>query len=473
MSRDTFDLAAVKRRLAEADGGRLQPAGLGAVRIGHDALASLPEVVRGLLADRGSVGPVALLSDARPKLSARGELRYAVEELLSRCCSVAGVVVGDEATVVHADERTLDEVSAGCRGAACIVAAGSGTIADIGKAVAARLGAAYVIVQTANSVNGFADDRSVLLVSGVKRTTQTTWADALLIDTDVLVGAPTRMNISGFADLIATFTAPADWYLANVLKMDHFYSPTAVALARDRGAGLLEAAPRVPEADPAALEYVAATLVLSGLSMGVAGTTAPGSGMEHTVGHLIDMAAMSAGRDNDLHGIQVGVASICSAVLWQHVLAALADGGLRRVRVAAADEARARVIDAFTGLDPSGAMARECWSDYERKLARWTTAQGHLDAVADEWADHDRVLRGLLATPRDLVAALGSAGAPLRFSELEPAVDRDTVRWALASCHLMRDRFSVADLAWSLGLWDDRHVDDLIAETEAIVSGAA
>jgi len=160
-------------------------------------------------------------------------------------------------------------------------------------------------------------------------------------------------------------------------------------------------------------------------------------------------------------------------VLWQHVLAELADGGLRRARVAAPDEARARVVDAFTGLDPTGAMAEECWSDYERKLARWTAVQGHVDVVADEWAEHDRALRGLLAEPRDLVAALRSAGAPLRFSELEPAVDRDTVRWALASCHLMRERFSVADLAWSLGLWDERHVDDLLAETEAIISGTA
>ena len=473
MSPERFDLATVKRGLAGADGGRLQPAGLRDVLIGRDALASLPDVVAAVLAARGTSGPVALVSDARPKHSARGELRNASEELLSGRFSLHTVVAGDESAVVHADERTLAAVSDGCRGAACIVAVGSGTVADIGKAVAAELGAGYVVVQTANSVNGYADDRSVLLVSGVKRTTQTTWADALVIDTDVLVGAPSRMNISGFADLIATFTAPADWYLANVLQMDHFYSPTVVALARDRGAGLLEAAPRVPDADPAALEYVAATLTLSGLSMGVAATTAPGSGMEHTVGHLIDMAAMSAGRDSDLHGIQVGVSSICSAVLWQHVLEALADGGLRRVRVATPEEARARVVAAFSALDATGAMAEECWSDYERKLARWAAAQAQVGALADDWAVHERALRGLLAEPRELVEALRRAGAPLRFSELEPAVDRDLVRWALASCHLMRDRFSVADLAWSLGLWDQDHVDDLITETEAIIAGTA
>ena len=49
---------------------------------------------------------------------------------------------------------------------------------------------------------------------------------------DVLVDAPVAMTASGFADLIAMFTAPADWYLANLLGMDDSYSPTVVALAR-------------------------------------------------------------------------------------------------------------------------------------------------------------------------------------------------------------------------------------------------
>jgi len=471
MNAGGFDFATVASRLASD--GDLRPIGLKKVLLGDGVLMSLADVMRSQLSVPDGEATIALLSDSRPKKYRDRDVGQVAGEVLRQRYSVRTVVMGDGSTEVHADEETIASVTERSRGALGLVAVGSGTVADIGKAVAAALGVPYAIVQTANSVNGFADDRSVLLVSGVKRTTATTWADALVIDTDVLVDAPARLNVSGFADLIATFTAPADWYLANVLGMDDFYSPSVVALARDRGAGLLRAAPRMAAGDPVALEYVAATLTLSGLSMGVAGTTAPCSGMEHTVAHLIEMAAMAAGSESDLHGIKVGVASVCAALLWQRVLVALADGGLRRLRVAAPDDARARVLAAFAGLDPSGATAAECWHDYERKLARWTAAQSRLAELAADWPRHEAVLRDLLVEPAELVAALRSAGAPLRFSELEPAVDAGTARWALASCHLMRERFSVADLAWSLGIWDEDHAAAVLAETEALIVGSA
>ena len=468
-----FDLSAVRERLAaapERDG--LRPLGLSAVALGAGALTGLAAVVAGLPAGPRAGDEVAVLSDATPKRYHGGDLLAHVHGLLSGAFGVRPVPVGG-AGAVHADEPTVAAAVAASAGAAGVVAVGSGTVADIGKAVALAHRLPYAIVQTATSVNGFADDRSVLLVSGVKRTTATTWADAIVIDIDVLVEAPARLNVSGFADLIATFTAPADWYLAGVLGMDDFYSPTVVALARDRGADLLAAAPRVRGADPAALDEVAATLTLSGLSMGVAGTTAPCSGMEHTVGHLIEMAATADGREADLHGIQVGVASLCSALLWRHVLAALAEGGLRRLHVAAPDEAKERVVAAFAALDPSGATAAECWRDYERKLARWAAASARAAELDRDWPRHERALRGLLAEPETLVEALRSAGAPLRFADLEPAVEPGTARWALASCHLMRERFSVADLAWSLGIWDEEHAGDLLAEAETLIGRTA
>ena len=102
--------------------------------------------------------------------------------------------------------------------------------------------------------------------------------------------APPSLNRAGLGDLMATFTAPADWLLASFVGQDASYSAAIVALARSHVDALLEAAPGVRAGDPAALETLAATLTLSGISMGVAGRTSPGSGMEHTVSHLLEMA---------------------------------------------------------------------------------------------------------------------------------------------------------------------------------------
>ena len=464
-----FDLDALRRRLAAApDAAALRPLGLGTVAFGAGALDRLPDVVTDLIAARAAVGPVAVLSDRTPKRYRSGELLVTVTDALSARHVVRPVVVGLPGRAVHADEETVAAAGRAAAGAACLVAVGSGTVTDIGKAVAAAHGLPYAVVQTAGSVNGFADDRSVLLVSGVKRTTPTAWADALLLDTDVLVDAPPELNVSGFADLIATFTAPADWYLAALLGMDDVYLPTVVALAREQGGALLAAAPLVPRADRGALEQVAATLTLSGISMGIAGTTAPCSGMEHAVGHLLEMATLQAGGEPALHGVQVGVSSVVAALLWRRVLDELADDGLARVRPPDPDDVEAQVRAAFLAVDSSGAMGEECWRDVRRKLARWAGAGEHIARAARDWAVHDRALRELLAAPDALVTALRSATAPARFDELRPPVAAPDVRWALASCHLMRERFSVADMAFLLGIWDEECVAGLLSEAESL-----
>jgi Glycerol dehydrogenase and related enzymes len=250
--------------------------------------------------------------------------------------------------------------------------------------------------------------------------------------------------------------------------MDDSYSPTVVALAREQGPALLAAAPFVPNADRTALGQVATTLTLSGISMGIAGTTAPCSGMEHSVSHLLDMATVQAGNEAALHGAQVGASSIVAALLWHRVLDELADGGLSRVQVPDPAEAEAGVRAAFLAIDPSGNMAEECWRDYERKLARWARARERIELAAQQWPSHDRALRDLLSEPQALVAALRSAGAPVQFSEVTPLVDEDAARWAVASCHLMRDRFSVADMACFLGIWDDSCVDAVLTDAAAL-----
>ena len=333
---------------------------------------------------------------------------------------------------------------------------GSGTLADIGKAVSARLGGLmHVVVQTATSVNGFADDQSVLVFDGVKRTTPTRWPDALIADADVLAGAPVALNVAGVGDLVAMYTAPADWRLAHILGMADTYSAAAVSLARSHGAEVLELAPRLVDADPRALTSIAGILALAGISMGVAHTTAPASGMEHTVSHLIEMAMNRRGQDSAYHGAQVGVCTVVAAALWARVR-----GRATRLRFPTDEEMEERVHDAFGSVDPSGAMARECWRDYARKLRRWRARRPELEAI--DWREVDGEVEPLLGEPSDLARSLAAAGAPVRFSQLDPPVPPELVRWALANCHLMRQRFTVADLAFFSGTWEPEDVDHLL-----------
>jgi glycerol-1-phosphate dehydrogenase [NAD(P)+] len=388
------------------------------------------------------------------------ELKEAIEELLRAAgLAVRRVTVGDAEARVSVDAATLDAAADGCRGAGLLVSIGSGGVTDVGKAVSARTdGLAHVVVQTAGSVNGFADDQSVLLVDGVKRTTATRWPDRLVIDTDVLALAPPQLNRAGLGDLLATYTAPADWFLASVVGQDASYSPAVVALTRAHVDSALDAAEGIGGGDPDAIETLAAALTLSGISMGVAGRTSPGSGMEHTVSHLIEMAEHDGTAA--LHGAKVGALTVLAALLWARVREAANAGRLTALRFPSAEELERRVQDAFEPLDPSGRMAAECWQDYARKLARWHEAAETLRSLPERWSFADAYLDELLAPPERLVDALRAAGAPVRLSEL--GVDAATARWALANCHLMRDRFTVADLAFLMGLWEADDVERLL-----------
>lgn len=467
-----FDLAALKRRLAEApDGAGLRPIGLQDVHVGAGALESLPDVVASLVPSGEHHGPVAVLSDLTPKRYCSGELLEYATKAIASAAGVRGVFVGTAGHNVHADEATIARATEDTEGASCIVAVGSGTVADVGKVLAASHHVPYVIVQTADSVNGFADDRSVLLINGVKRTVPSTWANVLVADTDVLVDAPVEMNASGLADLIAMFTAPADWYLANLLGMDDSYSPTVVALAREQGPALLQAARRIPGADSVALGQIAATLTLSGISMGIAGTTAPCSGMEHAVSHLLEMAAVKAGDEAALHGLQVGASSVVAALVWQRVLDEISNGGLERLSEPDPVASEMAVRAAFLAVDPSGEMAAECWHEHEAKLVRWSRSAERIALAAAQWPLHEEALRHLLVSPAEIVDALGGAGAPVSFADLTPSVPGEAARWAVANCNLMRERFSVADLASFLGIWNEELVDSLLQEASTL--GAA
>ena len=144
---DLFDLEALRRRLATApEAARLERLGLQTVVLGDDALAALPRIVTELVATRGLRGPVAILSDTTPKRYRATDLLGFVTEILAARSAVRSVTLGAAGHLVHADEETLAGALSDCEGAACLVAVGSGTVADIGKVVAAAQGMGYVVV---------------------------------------------------------------------------------------------------------------------------------------------------------------------------------------------------------------------------------------------------------------------------------------------------------------------------------------
>ncbi len=195
--------------------------------------------------------------------------------------------------------------------------------------------------------------------------------------------------------------------------------------------------------------------------------------MEHAISHLLEMAAGARGEPGSLHGTQVGVASIVAAATWQRVRQRIAAGGLDRpVPLPDPDQARGQIQRAFSGLDPSGAMAAECFAGYAVKLRRLAAGPDPLAGLRAGWQQHDATIGDLLASPAQIGAALTAAGLPVTFAGLAGPVSDDTARWAVAACALQRQRVGVADLAMLLGAWQDEDIDAVLA-TAGVGGGAS
>jgi glycerol-1-phosphate dehydrogenase [NAD(P)+] len=195
----------------------------------------------------------------------------------------------------------------------------------------------------------------------------------------------------------------------------------------------------------------------SGIAMGVAGRTAPLSGTEHTVSHLLDMSAGSRRAPTGLHGAQVGVAAVAVATAWDQLLDEL-DPERLLARDHHPDTLQRRIQAAFTTIDPTGAMVDECWREVRQKAERFARLGPRLRQFVAEWDSHRRELRQLLGSPETIRQVLKSGGAPSTFEDLDPTVDVATARWALWNGHLQRDRFLMADLAWFAGAWSEEVV---------------
>ncbi len=467
---DPADLDAVRAALAAADPERrLAPVGLRRVSIGPDTLPGLPALVAEM-----ARGPrIVLVMDRTPMRRGGRDLKPDVARLLGERFAVEVAVIGADRAEIHGDERDLEDVRAAVDGAGCVVALGSGTITDLCKEGTRKAGhLPLVVVQTAASVNAFSDDMAVLVKSGTKRTTASRWVDALLIDLQILADAPVPMTLAGLGDLMAVWTAPADWYLASLVGMDPSYHQAPVTMVQAPARALLAAAAGLVGRRLDALDRLARVLTLSGFTMGVAGKTAPISGTEHLISHLIDMDAMQRGRPGVLHGAQVAAAAILAAAAWQIFLDEMdpRDADLNRA-FPAAEDLEPVVRGAFVTIDPEGRIGEECWSDCRQKLQRWHAARPQVESFVRDWPVHRAALAAMTTPPGEIAAALRAAGAAARFSELDPPVPPEVVRWALRHCHLMRNRCTLADLLFFLGQWDAGFVERLLESARAAGGG--
>lgn len=439
----------------------------GAVEGICDAVASLTEGKKVLLV----TGPV----DFRD--SADRSVKQRVYELLKTKYEVEWFVVREpDDSIVHCTPENAAAVAEHFAGVDCVVGIGGGTICDLCKYSTYTANHEHplplIIVQSALSVNAFSDNSSVMLFSGVKRTVHSRYPDILIIDLDIVEAAPAEMNVSGYGDLIATWTAPVDWYLGSVLGMASGFHTAPSDMIRTQCEELLENSAKLADGDGKVLYDLANVLTLSGLSMGLADQSSPASGSEHVMSHLIDMASKVRHTGICYHGTQVAVSGINSCIIWDYLLNEFDPKSVDLDKCyPSAEEMEPKVREAFDWLDDTHSAADECWSDYQKKLAKWHENKEKFKAFLDNFDEFKKTVEPWVKKPEYIAACMHNANAPTRYSVLNYPVDAKTARWAMTNCNLMRNRFSVIDLLYFAGIWNDDFVQMIIDRAEGMDAG--
>jgi glycerol-1-phosphate dehydrogenase [NAD(P)+] len=339
------------------------------------------------------------------------------------------------------DDATHDALARRLGPVDLIVPVGSGVICDLGKWSAFQRSIPFVPFATAASMNGYSSANIAITRGGVKSLGEAAAPPAVASCPAILAEAPYEMTAAGLGDVLAKSVSSADWYLSHILFGD-FYCQAAVDMIADIEPLYLEHPADLAARRPEAIRTLLDALLLTGSAMTMVGTSAPASGGEHYISHTLDMMTAIDGHPHDLHGRQVGLGTVLGAALYRRVLAAESPDF----------RPPAETIDKkFWGrlTEPLAAL-------YTQKLPRLRQLKGLLSA-GGAWDDLRRRLSPMLRPPEVISKCLSAAGAACRAEHI--GCDRRRLLDAFLHAHQIRDRVTVLDLAWMLGLMPQAAAD--------------
>jgi len=332
------------------------------------------------------------------------------------------------------DEETRDRLLGGMGEAGVVVSVGGGVLADLGRWVAAESDRGFVCFATAASMNGYTSPNVAAVVEGVRVLVPARPPCAVAADPEVIRSAPYRLTAAGLGDILARPVSTTDWYLNHLLFGD-YYCDRAASLTADMEPAYLEEPEALRARSPQVVDALFLGLLVAGVAMTMAGTSAPCSGGEHLISHTLDMMSMLEGSDHDLHGRQVGVGTVLTSELYRRVLA------LESPRwQAEADPPDAAFWGALTG-QVAGQLGR--------KVSRYREAAERL-AAGSAWDALRASLAARVRDPGTMAACLRRAGAAWRAEHI--GCSRERLLAAFLRAHQMRARFTILDLARIVGV---------------------
>ena len=430
------ELATYLNTRLECDCGHEHYASLKAVEVGEGTLEKLPQ----LLKELGFKSLYLIADSITNKIAGERTMAILEEAGIKAAIRVLTHVAFDEATVGELLIHKPDDCDV-------CVAVGTGSINDMTRFFSFRCGLPFITVATAAPMDGFASTIAALNVENLKTTFPAQAPAAVIGDTDILKEAPYPMIAAGLGDLLGKFTCLCDWKLAKIIIGEH-YCANIVNLTENCVRNVLAGADKAKDRDPKVIGEIMEGLVLSGVCMSLAGNSRPASGCEHHMSHYWEMMFEQAHKRPAPHGIQVSVATVLVLKLVEALLKRDIDFDAARAKARSYDRAAWEAeIKAAYGPAAPGVIAME------NKAKKNDTAGclARIDAIEANWSE----IRGLLENlpkSENVANLLKGLSAPCTPAEIE--VDSQLLKRTFLYCKEVRDRYTIFQLAWDLGLLD-------------------
>lgn len=413
------------------------------LEIGSGILSRTPELFRRFF---GST-PALVVADRRT-FAAAGQ---AVENFFDTARHPRAPVFVYSGQFLSATEEHVSELEKVLRNTkAQPVAVGSGTINDLTKLAAHRVGRPYMVVATAASMDGYTASGASILSNGLKQTFPCPAARVVIADLAIIRRAPGLMNVWGYADMLAKITAGADWILADALSVEPI-NRRAWAMAQSGLRRLLGDGPAIRQADPEALENLVRGLMLGGFAMQIAQSSRPASGAEHQFSHLWDMERI-AGKTvaaGPSHGFKVAIGTLAVTALYEQMLREPLD----QLDIDACLEAwpgAGHWREWTRRLHADSLLAAGAMQEMEAKRCAPAALRRQLCLLKKIWPHLRQKLRNQLVPRSELTKIFRAAGIPTEPEEL--GMDRSALRRSYVRAYTIRRRFTVLDLAVRTGL---------------------
>lgn len=193
-----------------------------------------------------------------------------------------------------------------------LIGIGGGKAIDAVKYMAFLRKLPFVSIPTSTSNDGFASSSASLILNSKRNSVPAKTPYGIIVDIDVIKGAPEKFIYSGVGDLVSNITALYDWKFEEDNKktvVDDF----ALMISKKAVNSFVRTEFETIK-DDLFLKELVDSLTMNGISMEIAGDSSPASGAEHLISHALDTFVSVP----QLHGVQVGIASYTMAKVQDH-----------------------------------------------------------------------------------------------------------------------------------------------------------